>query len=91
MKVDCAVNTPGVPVPVSVTVNVNCVGPPFILPNGVTVTVQFGAVPATTIPDTGMIAVLEDETVIPVVQLTVESISVIVNANAEVAASSLIV
>ena len=62
-----------------------------MLPNGVTVTVQFGAVPATTIPETGMIAVFEDETVIPVVQLTVESISEIVKANAEVELSSLIV
>ena len=62
-----------------------------MFPNGVTVTVQFGAVPATTIPDTGIIAVFEEETVIPVVQLNVESISVIVNANAEVELSSLIV
>ena len=77
--------------PESVTVKVICVGPPFWFAAGVTVTVQFGAVPPITILPCGITVVFEDETVTAVLQAIVESMSLIVKANAEVAASSLIV
>ena len=76
----------------SVTVNEICVGPPFIFPNGVTVTKQFGYEPVITTPETGMIAVFEDETVTFAEEhAIVESRSPIVNGNAAVGVSSLIV
>lgn len=90
LNVETAVKA-GTGVPVSVNVNAICTGPPFCPAAGVTVTVQFGAVPATTIFAFGIIVVFEDATDIPVEQLTVESISLIVKANAEVALSSLTV
>jgi len=89
-NVDWAVSTPGLPVPESVTVNVIFTGPPFWLAAGVTVTVQFGTAPPTTIFAIGIIVVFDDETVIEVLQFNVESASLIVNAKAAVAVSSLV-
>ena len=81
----------GAGVPASVMIKEIVTGPPFRSARGVTVTVHAGATPPITTPETGITAVFEEETVIEVLQATVESVSPIVNGIAAVEESSVIV